>query len=175
MLGANSTRRSFVRSIGAGGALLAATGVASAHGRPRDSRNFRTHLSSKNVVTHDSESKGQGQAVFQLNKDGDALGYKLNVANLENIIGAHIHHAPAGQHGPIVIPLFGDPFVKTPVTVDGTLAQGTITSSDLQQASEKYSSSGDFETFLSRIRKDEMFVLVHTTENVPGAIRGQIR
>lgn len=159
------TRRSFVRSIGAGGALLAATGVASAHGRPR---NFRTHLSGENVVPP-VETTGQGQAVFQLNKDGDALSYKLNVANIKNVIGAHIHHAPDGHNGKIVVFLYGDPFAA-PITTDGTLTQGTITSKDVVGPFSK-----DFGKLLNAIQSGDAYVLVHTKKHKEGAIRGQIR
>lgn len=29
---------------------------------------------------------------------------KLIVANIENVVGAHIHAAPAGANGPVVVP-----------------------------------------------------------------------
>lgn len=171
----NSTRRSFVRSVGAGGALLAATGatgVASARGRSRKSRQFKTHLSGENIVPDPVKTNGQGQAHFILDNAGDVLSYKLNVANLDSpIIGAHIHHAPAGQNGGIVVFLYGDTFPAPPISVDGTLAQGTIKSKNVVGDF----SDGGLGRLIDAIRNGEAYVLVHTENHVTGAIRGQIR
>lgn len=50
-------------------------------------RNYNAHLSAPDGV----ESQGQGQAIFRFSKEGTELYYKINVANVENIIMAHIH------------------------------------------------------------------------------------
>ena len=41
-------------------------------------------------------SAGQGSASFQLSEDGTSVDYKLNVANIDNVIAAHIHLGAAG-------------------------------------------------------------------------------
>jgi hypothetical protein len=92
-------------------------------------RNFRTHLSGDEEVPP-RETNAQGQAIFQLSKDGDELQYKLIVANIENVVAAHIHVAPAGVNGPVVVFLFG-PAAPDGGRTDGVLAQGTITADDL--------------------------------------------
>ncbi|HEX9898895.1 MAG TPA: CHRD domain-containing protein, partial [Candidatus Methylomirabilis sp.] len=50
---------------------------------------------------------GQGQAKFQFSADGSELSYRLLVTNLEDIVAAHIHIAPAGENGPVVAFLYG--------------------------------------------------------------------
>lgn len=160
-----TSRRRFVAALGVGGVLLGGAGVAAARGR--GSRNFRTHLSGDEVVPP-VDTNAQGQAKFKLNKAGDELSFKLNVANIEDVIGAHIHNAPAGENGGIVVFLFGEPFTD-PVTVNGTLAEGTITASDVISPI-----AGDFDALIEAMEAGNAYVQVHTEENVPGEIRGQI-
>ena len=64
--------------------------------------NHRTHLSGAEEVPA-RDTGAQGQAVFQVNKDGTAMSYKLMVANIENVTQAHIHLAPFGTNGGIVV------------------------------------------------------------------------
>lgn len=158
------SRRRFVSALGVGGAVLAGAGVSAAGSAPR---NFRTHLSGDEVVPP-VDTDAQGQATFQLGRAGEELLFKLNVANVEDVIGAHVHQAPAGENGPIVVFLFGDPFAD-PVTVNGTLAQGTITASDVIGPI-----AGDFDALVTAMESGDTYVQVHTLANVPGEIRGQI-
>jgi Cu/Zn superoxide dismutase len=161
----NIPRRKFVQGIGSAGMILGGAGVTAA-AQPQQ-RNFRTHLSGDAVVPP-VDTNAQGQAKFQLSKAGDELSFKLNVANIDDVIGAHIHQAPAGENGGIVVFLFGDPFTD-PVTVNGTLAGGTITATDVVG-----SIAGDLDALVTAMREGDTYVQVHTEENVPGEIRGQI-
>ena len=76
-----------------------------------------------------NDSRGRGTATFKLSEDGTAPTYRLIVVNIENVTQSHIHIAPKGVNGPIVVFLFG--FVAGGVTENGVLAEGTITQSDL--------------------------------------------
>lgn len=160
-----TSRRRFVTAVGLGGATLAGSGVAAARGH---ARNFRTHLSGDDQVPDPVDTNAQGQATFQLDRAGGELRFKLNVANIEDVIGAHVHNAAAGENGPIVAFLFGDPFTD-PVTVDGTLAQGTVTAGDVVGPI-----AGDFGALLDAMRSGNTYVNVHTVDHPPGEIRGQI-
>ncbi len=44
-----------------------------------------THLNRRNEVPNAVESSAQGEAIFQLSKDGSELRYKLIVANIQNV------------------------------------------------------------------------------------------
>lgn len=160
-----TSRRRFVTALGVGGALVGGAGVAAARGR--GSRTFRTHLSGDEVVPS-VDTNAQGQAKFKLDRVGDELSFKLNVANIEDVIGAHIHNAPAGENGGIVVFLFGDPFAD-PVTVNGTLAEGSITASDVLDPF-----AGDFDALVDAMESGDTYVQVHTLDHPPGEIRGQI-
>jgi glucose/arabinose dehydrogenase len=133
-------------------------------------RNFRTNLSGREQVVP-LDTKAHGQAIFQLNKDGTALTFKLIVANIDNVIGAHIHLAPVGQNGPIVLPLLGNPFIADPgQTVNGTLVEGTATAADISGPL-----AGDLDALIAAMKAGNTYVNVHTVEFRPGEIRGQIR
>lgn len=140
---------------------------ASQKGPPARPENFVAPLSGDEVVPP-VDTDARGLAKFKLNKAGDELQFKLNVANIEDVIGAHIHLAPAGENGGIVVFLFGDPFAD-PVTVNGTLAQGTITASDVVGPL-----AGEFDSLVEEMRAGNTYVQVHTLANPPGEIRGQI-
>ena len=94
--------------------------------------NLRTHLSGDEEVPV-RDTGAQGQAIFQVNEDGTAISYKLNVANIENVTQAHIHLAPAGANGGIVAWLYpaAPPAQLIPGRTQGTLGEGEITASSL--------------------------------------------
>lgn len=79
------------------------------------------------------DTRAQGQAVFRVTAEGDVLSYKLIVANIENVLQSHIHLAPAGQNGGILVWLYPDapPAQLIPGRTQGVLAEGEITADDL--------------------------------------------
>lgn len=150
--------------------LLAALAVGAHSTKPK---NFVAHLNGENEVPP-VETKAQGQAKFQLNRDGDELSYKLNVANIKNVTMAHIHKAPADENGPVVAWLYpegGSSPDLIPGRVNGVLAEGTITSDDLVGPLDDKS----LEDLISAIEAGNTFVRVHTEQHPGGEIRGQIR
>jgi hypothetical protein len=141
---------------------LSGTGVATAN---HHNRNFRTHLSGENEVPS-VETNAQGQANFQLNKAGDELNYKLIVANIDDVVAAHIHCAPEDENGPVGVTLFSG----GPTSDDGILAEGTITSPDEGNGCGWET----LEEVVEAMRSGETYVNVHTLAHTSGEIRGQI-
>ncbi len=134
--------------------------------------NFRAHLSGDQEVPA-NDSKAQGQAIFQLSKDGTELSYKLIVANLENLHMAHIHLAPAGSNGGVVVWLYpsAPPAMMLPGTTNGVLAEGVIKAGDLRGALLNQSLSA----LIDAMSEGNTYVNVHTMPLFPGGeIRGQI-
>jgi hypothetical protein len=133
---------------------------------------FITHLSGDEEVPP-VDTKAQGLAVFRLNKDSTELHYKLIVANIENVVQAHIHVAPAGVNGPVVAFLYPNapPPVLIPGRSNGVLAEGTITSADLVGPLAGMS----LEDLLDEMRSGNTYVNVHTSQFPMGEMRGQIR
>src|SRR6266496_6004446 len=75
---------------------------------------------------------GRGCGDVQARADGAALLFKVNVANIDNPVAAHIHCGAVGVNGPVGVTLFVAPPAGGAVT--GTLAEGTITAPDAGNA-----------------------------------------
>jgi hypothetical protein len=157
--------------------VLALTSLAAT---PANNRNFNAHLTGGEEVPA-RETLAQGQAIFQLSLDSSELHYKLNVANIENVVASHIHLGPAGANGPVVAFLYG-PFPTGGGRIDGRIAAGTITAADLvgPLAGQPLSA------LIEAMEAGNTYVNVHTNDGVAptdtgpgdfpgGEIRGQIR
>jgi hypothetical protein len=134
-------------------------------------RNFRAHLNSAAEVPP-ADTRAQGQAVFQLSKDGTELSYKLIVANIENVTMAHIHLAPAGVNGPVVAWLYpsAPPAQLIPGRSNGPLAEGTITAANLVGPLAGQS----LDALITALEEGNAYVNVHTSQFPGGEVRGQI-
>jgi hypothetical protein len=129
-------------------------------------RNFRAHLSGDAEVPPVATS-AQGQAIFGFSKNFDELSYKVNVANINDVVASHIHCAPDGVNGPVGVTLFGG----GPVSPNGSLAEGTVDAPNPGNACN-WESLGDVVT---AIENGYAYVNVHTLANPPGEIRGQVQ
>ena len=128
-----------------------------------------------------NSSRARGIAVFHVVNDDEALAFKLIVANIENVVAAHIHLAPEGVNGPVVAFLFG-PEPPGGGRSSGVLARDVIHGEDLLGPLAGMS----LDALLDEIRAGNAYVNVHTNDgeaptntgpgDFPGGeIRGQIR
>lgn len=142
--------------------------------------NYQAHLSGRGEVP-ERGTLGQGQALFNLSEDGTTLHYKLIVANIENVVAAHIHVAPPGVNGPVVAFLYGNAPAGGGRT-DGVLAEGDITAANLVGPLAGHPLSD----LVAAIEAGNTYVNVHTNDGVSptntgpgdfpgGEIRGQIQ
>jgi hypothetical protein len=156
---------------------LAVTGATMA--KNDNNRNFFAHLSGDEEVPV-RETRAVGQAVFHLSQDGTALDYTLIVANIENVVAAHIHVGAVGVNGPVVAFLAG-PFPPGGGRVDGVLAKGTITAANLVGPLAGHPLSD----LISEMTAGNTCVNVHTNDGIApintgpgdfpgGEVRGQI-
>jgi hypothetical protein len=120
-----------------------------------------------------ADTRARGQAVFQLSRDGTELHYKLIVANIENVTMAHIHLAPAGVNGPVVVWLYPDspPPELIPGRFSGILAEGVITDADLVGLLAGQTVAD----LVAEIEAGNAYINVHTSQFPAGEVRGQIR
>jgi CHRD domain len=99
---------------------------------------------------------GTGTATITIDRNARTLCYTITTENVAlPLLAAHIHAAPAGQAGPVVVPLFTQPVNAT--TVAACL--------------------GDLDKNLLKaiIRNPEdYYVNVHNTPFPNGAVRGQL-
>lgn len=152
--------------------LAAVLLMVSAMGAAGQPRTYVAPLSGAQEVPS-NDSLARGQAVFRLSSDSTQVDYRLILANIENITQAHIHVAPVGQNGPVVVWLYPEapPAQLIPGRFDGILAEGTITEADLvgQLADQPLSALIDL------MDDGQTYVNVHTLQFPPGEVRGQIR
>jgi hypothetical protein len=141
------------------------------HAPAVDADQFRTHARGREEVPP-VDTRAQGQAVFRLSDDGEELAYKLIVANIENVLMAHIHQAPRGVNGPVVVWLY--PPAPPPQLIEGrtqgVLAEGVLTADDLVGPLE----GENLSALVDVLRAGNGYVNVHTTQNPAGEVRGQI-
>ena len=156
---------SFAVAIAVGCLFAAVAAVA-------QDRNFHAHLTGAEEVPPVA-TQAQGQAIFQLSRDGMLIHYRLNVANIEDVTQAHIHLGPAGTNGPVVVWLYpsAPPAVLIPGRFQGVLAAGVITEANLvgQLAGQTLTD------LLEHMKNGDTYVNVHTLAHPSGEIRGQIR
>jgi hypothetical protein len=127
------------------------------------------------------ETRARGTAILHLSRDGLELRYKLIVANITNVVAAHIHLGAAGTNGPVVVFLYGNA-PPGGGRVNGVLAEGTLTAADFVPAFAHLSMADLVEQMLA----GNTYVNVHTNDGVDptntgpgdfpgGEVRGQIR
>jgi hypothetical protein len=133
---------------------------------------FSAHLSGDQEVPP-ATTEAVGHTIFQLSKDGNELSFKLIVEGIENVTMAHIHRAPPGVNGPVVLWLYpaGPPAQLIPGPFEGMLASGTRTSVNLvgQLAGQ------DLSDLVDLMIAGETYVNVHTSQYPGGEIRGLIK
>lgn len=128
---------------------VAATPAALGKGRPL-----------KAVLSGDEEvpaviTDGSGIAKLRLNQGKRRVCYKIQLTNIDDAIGAHIHDGAAGENGPIVVVL-GTP--------DATgYAKGCV--EDVARSLIKD----------MRKNRSEYYVNVHTVAVPSGEVRGQLQ
>jgi hypothetical protein len=148
--------------------------VLPALGQPAERPTFVAHLTgAAEVADPPVETRATGQAVFRLSRDGTELDYRLIVANIQDVMMAHIHLAPPDANGPVVAWLYpdGPPPQLLAGRSSGVLAVGTIQAADLVGPLE----GASLEELTDALRAGNAYVNVHTSAYPAGEIRGQIR
>jgi hypothetical protein len=126
-------------------------------------RNYSVHATGDLEVPI-RDTQAQGQAIFNLSKDGDSLDYKLIASNIDNAFMAHIHMAPAGVNGGIVVWLYPSTAVAPGPPGsgrhDGVLAEGTITAANLVGGLAGH----PLDDLLAALDSGNAYVNVHTSD-----------
>jgi len=142
-----------VRCVAVLGVVVALLGASSAlaadGGRP-----LATTLAGANEVPGPGDPDGGGTAAPTLNQGQGEICFAITVTNVAlPATGAHIHAAPVGVAGPIVV-------VLTPPDASGA-SSGCVSADP---------------GLIKAIRQDPSayYVNVHTTEFPAGAVRGQL-
>jgi hypothetical protein len=146
---------------------------AGINARTDEHRNHTTHLSGDQEVPP-RETHATGNAVYKIAKDGNSIDFKLIVANIDNVIMAHIHIGPPGANGPVAVWLYPSlspgPLPPGGGPINGVIASGTITAANLQPAMDAW--DGTWESLLAAIRSGGAYTNVHTNDGVDPANTG---
>jgi hypothetical protein len=133
-------------------ALLAVGAPALAGGRP-----LSTTLTGAAEAPGPGDADAAGAALITLNEGQGEVCFNLDWAGIDGtVVAAHIHVAPAGVAGPVVVPLFAGAFLGT------DSASACI--------------PGVSEELIKAIRQDpeSYYVNIHSTVFPAGAVRGQL-
>jgi hypothetical protein len=137
------------------------------YAQEEDAQEYTTELSGEAEVPS-IETEASGDATFELNSAGDQMTYTIDVENIDRVLYAHIHQGSSDENGDIVVTLF-NPSSPT-AEINGELANGTITSSNLEGPLQGKQMSD----LIGLINNGTAYVNVHTEENPPGELRGTI-
>jgi CHRD domain len=150
-----------MRAIIFGGTVLCGVLISAAPARHHvDTQTFTAQLTGSAEVPP-VNTPADGKAQFTVS--GDTVSYTIEVNNLKDITGAHLHLAAKTANGPVAVALFKGP--KKTVQA-GQLAQGTFTAADVHGVK--------WEALITDMTKGEAYVNVHTSAHPKGEIRGQI-
>lgn len=131
---------------------------------------LRADLSgAEEVPPHPSDASGT--AKFKVNQARTAIEFTLDLKNGTDILGvagAHLHCAPAGLNGPVVVFLAGSlpGGFDGDVQIRGTLNQGNIVGP---------ACGATLAELVDSMRAGNVYVNVHSVANPGGEIRGQVR
>lgn len=143
--------------------LLVIAGTASASSGGGEFR--ATLLGSNEVPAHDVSSHGTVQ--FHIANDGMSIEYKLNVVSIQNVVAGHIHLAPAGTNGPVVVNLVSPSACR--IMPNGLKCEGTFTAANLTGPLAGHPLSD----LIAAMRDGRTYTNVHTTAFPGGEVRGQ--
>jgi hypothetical protein len=128
-------------------ALLAIAGTAAADGRP-----FSATLTGAAEVPGPGDPDGSGSVALTLNPGQGEVCFELTVSGIAPATAAHIHEAPAGVPGPVVVPL----------TAPTSGSSSGCVSVDREEIIEII------------LHPEEYYVNVHNADFPAGALRGQL-
>ena len=129
---------------------------------------FNASLNGENSVPA-KDTKAVGEVIVTISKDESSVHYKVMVANIENVTASHFHMAPPGSNSGIVVPLFANPNPQPSGPMNGIMAEGDITASNVVGAL-----AGNLAGFIEAIRSGNIYINIHTMQNPGGEIRGNL-
>jgi hypothetical protein len=129
------------------------------------SMRFQANLSGEDEVPA-VDTTARGEVLVEVTS-GDELPYRLVVANIVDVVAAHIHCGAAGATGPVGVTLF----MGGPVSTNGTLIQATATAPDDDNAC----GWAELAAVSDAALEGDAYVNVHTLAHPAGEIRGQLR
>jgi hypothetical protein len=131
---------------------------------------FGAHLNAaQEVQTPAVVSKASGTGTFRITDNDTKIHFRLSSSGLDRITQAHIHLAPTGVNGSIVLFLFP---VGPGVSGEGWSVSGTVTAADV--VTPATGTAPTFAEIVAAIRAGNAYANIHTKAHPAGEIRGQL-
>ncbi|HSF53850.1 MAG TPA: CHRD domain-containing protein [Algoriphagus sp.] len=111
---------------------------------------------------------GSGAASLSIMDDGNSIKFEVRVANTTGITTAHLHRAPFGTNGGVVVTLI--PNQPPSGLENGVIAEGIITAGNLSGVL----AGQPLSALIEDMKNGLIYVNVHTSTNPGGEIRGQV-
>lgn len=132
--------------------------------------NFQVALSGDNEVPP-IVTDTTGSATFHVNRDWTEIRFKLDVRDADNVLGAagaHLHCAPSGANGPVVVFLAGSfpPGYDGDIQLRGTLTDESILNPDCGE---------NIAELVDSMLTGNVYINVHSTNVPSGVVRGQVQ
>ena len=110
------------------------------------------------------------------------MNYELSATNLKDAYQAHIHCAPKGENGPVVLWLAGRPAapgtaaydIDGPWVSSAKVDDGDIVGTDCRDETGAITPVRNLIDLIGVMADGNTYVNIHTTANPGGEIRGQI-
>ena len=152
-------------------------------------KSYNTTLSGNQQVPP-VKTNGIGTASFELLNDNKTIHYQINILDVPNITGIHIHKGKVGENGDVVVNIYNNSkenvilkenetkmsqIESSSVKINGNvqssfLASGTINNSDLKGPL----SGKNISDLINLIKSQNTYVNVHSQSHPDGEIRGEI-
>jgi hypothetical protein len=118
--------------------------------------------------TPPNNSQASGFATFTYDTANDVFHYNLSWTDLTTpATAAHLHLAPVGVPGPIILPI-----APIPSTTSGSIVGGLLTAADI--VNQGTTGLTTIAQIAAQIQAGNVYVNVHDSEFPAGEIRGQL-
>ncbi|MFL5583644.1 MAG: CHRD domain-containing protein [Gemmatimonadaceae bacterium] len=130
----------------------------------------KTYVANLNAAAEGGGFTSPGSGVFTFVDNGDVINWTLDLTNITNVTASHIHLGSATNvgttAGPVIINLFLPNRPPETGTLNGRVAEGTITNAN--------NSTVSLDSLRVLFNNGNAYANVHTTANPTGEIRDQI-
>lgn len=116
-------------------------------------------------VVPGSGSSSTGMSIVEPNSNAGEIDFGICISNISNVTHASLHLGVSGSNGPVLATLCGNGSGRacTNYTGNELLTSGTLTGSD-----------GNISNIISEIEAGNVYMVVYTSQNPGGDIRGQV-
>jgi hypothetical protein len=130
----------------------------------------RTYVANLNAAAEQGGFTSPGSGVFTFVDNGDVINWTLDLTNITNVTASHIHLGSVtnvgATAGPVIINLFLPNRPPETGTLNGRVAEGTITNAN--------NSSVSLDSLRVLFNNGNAYANVHTTAHPAGEIRDQV-